>query len=84
MMDGVRRAFLVLIAVVGVVLAAVGVWFSTDRRPASFGWTAYAPLSSAAYPIVVGPPAWAVALIALGCLAVGSAVTLLVVHRRPR
>jgi heme/copper-type cytochrome/quinol oxidase subunit 1 len=80
----VRRVVPALIAVGGVVLAGVGVWCSVGRRPAAFGWTAYSPLSSESYPVIVGPPWWAVALIVVGCLAAGSAATLLVVRRRSR
>jgi heme/copper-type cytochrome/quinol oxidase subunit 1 len=79
-----RRVVPALVAVVGVVLAAIGVWSSTATRAASFGWTAYAPLSSESYPVFVGPQWWALVLIAVGGVAVGSAVTLLLVRRRPR
>ncbi len=78
-----RRVVPALVAIVGVVLAAIGVWVSTDRRPASFGWTAYSPLSSESYPILVGPQWWALALVAVGGVIVGSAATLLLVWRRP-
>ncbi|WP_375407243.1 hypothetical protein [uncultured Amnibacterium sp.] len=79
-----HRIVLALVTVAGVVTAGIGLWFSTDRRPASFGWTAYSPLSSTAHPFAVGPPWWSLALIAIGCLAVGSAVTTLVTRRRNR
>ena len=79
-----RRSVLTAVTLLGVAVAAIGVWVSTGRRSASFGWTAYSPLSAEAYPVVVGPPWWAVALIAVGCLATGSAVTLLLVQRRRR
>lgn len=79
--DGVRRVLIVVAAAVGAVLAAVGVWCSTDRRPASFGWTAYAPLSDSVYVVPVGPPAWATALVVVGSLVVGAAVALLLTRR---
>lgn len=79
-----RRVPVVLAAVVGAVLAAIGVGCSTGPRPASFGWTAYAPLSDTVYVVPVGPPAWATALVVLGSLMVGAAVALLLVRRRPR
>jgi len=82
--DGVRRALVVAAAALGVVLAAVGVWCSTGPRPAAFGWTAYAPLSRTAYVVPVGPPSWATALVVVGSLVVGVAVTLLLTRRRPR
>jgi heme/copper-type cytochrome/quinol oxidase subunit 1 len=82
--DGVRRVLVVLAVAVGAVLAAIGVWCSTGPRPASFGWTAYAPLSDTTYVVPVGPPVWATALVVLGSLMVGAAVTLLLVRRRPQ
>ena len=79
-----RRVLIVLAAPIGAVLAAIGVWYSTAQRPASFGWTAYAPLSDTTYVVPVGPPAWATALVVVGSLVVGAALTLLLVRRRPQ
>jgi heme/copper-type cytochrome/quinol oxidase subunit 1 len=80
----VRRTLVLVAAALGAVLAAIGVWCSTGPRPASFGWTAYAPLSRTAYIVPVGPPAWATALVVLGSLVVGAAVALLLTRRRPQ
>ena len=81
--DRVRRVLLVITAVLGGALAAIGIWFATDRRPASFGWTAYAPLSDTTYVVPVGPPVWAIALVVAGSVAAGAALALLL-NRRPR
>jgi heme/copper-type cytochrome/quinol oxidase subunit 1 len=82
--DGVRRPLVVVAGALGAVLAAIGIWCSTDRRPASFGWTAYAPLNAGTYVVPVGPPAWATALVVVGSLLVGAALTLLLIRRRPQ
>jgi heme/copper-type cytochrome/quinol oxidase subunit 1 len=79
-----RPVLLAVVALAGSAAAVAGLWFSTDLRPASIGWTAYSPLSDQPYVVPVGPPWWALALLAIGCLALGSALTLLVVRRRAR
>lgn len=78
-----RRALIVVTAVLGAAVAAIGIWCSTDRRPEHFSWTAYAPLPDATYVVPIGPPAWATALVVAGSLVVGAAVTLLLIRRRP-
>lgn len=79
-----RRAPIVLSLVLGAVVAAVGIWSSTTFRRETFGWTAYAPLSSETYSVPYGPPWWATAMVVAGSLVVGAAITLLVVRRRAR
>lgn len=71
-----------LAAALGVVALAVGAVAAVQQRPASFGWTAYSPLSGQAYVVSVGAPWWAVALVGLGGVLLGAGAALLIARRR--
>ena len=83
-----RRVLWVLL-VAGVVCAGVGTGLllsPPSLGAASFGWTAYSPLSSTAYvpfSIVWGPKI-GVALLALGAGSTGGVITALSLRRPPR
>ena len=83
-----RSRLLIALLAVGVVCAGVGVAFTrVTLGAASFGWTAYAPLSGESYvPINVTWLTWAprigVALLAIGAGSAGAAVSALVLLTR--
>ena len=71
------------ILVSGVVCAAVGTAVLQESSgAASFGWTAYAPLSDVTYRPLANGWVLASALVALGAGTVGAAATALILRRR--
>jgi heme/copper-type cytochrome/quinol oxidase subunit 1 len=85
-----KRWLLAALLVAGVVCAGAGVALNGGPfRPASFGWTAYAPLSHATYQRVdftwlVWAPRVGLALVAVGAGAAGAALSALVLLRPSR
>ena len=85
-----KRRLLIALLVVGVICAGAGI--ALDGNPfgaASFGWTAYSPLSHATYqPVDLAWLTWAprvgLALLTLGAGSAGAALTALVLLRTGR
>lgn len=77
-----RVATVVLVAMtgLGVALLGLGAWLA--RRPPSFGWFAYAPLSNTTFtPGAAYPPGLAALAAAVGALLLGAVVGFLVGRR---
>jgi heme/copper-type cytochrome/quinol oxidase subunit 1 len=86
-----KRRLTIALLIAGVVCAGAGIALAGDPfAPASFGWTAYSPLSNATYqPVDLTWLAWTrrigLALLALGAGSAGAALSALVlIGRRPR
>lgn len=85
-----KRWPLVFLLVAGVVCAGIGVVVGGNPfQPATFGWTAYSPLSGERYRLV--DPAWLVwaprigfLLVAVGAGSAGAALAALVLRRPSR
>ena len=89
------RWTLILILAAAVICAGIGTSLTAAFTPygaASFGWTAYAPLSSTVYSgsytrinttWLIWAPRLGVALLAIGAGTTGAAIVGLLGHRRP-
>ena len=81
----VARLWFAIAAVVGAVGAVAGLAvLLTTPAPASFGWTAYAPLSKTVYAPTVAHAPLGLLLVVAGSAMVGCGVTGVVLTRRGR
>ncbi len=78
-----RPQRIVVVIALGIACGAVGIYLINLGSTAGFGWYAYAPLATAAYPARAGLPGWLRLLFLLALTALWALASILVLRPSP-